>query len=152
MALEELLEGAAQSVRAVLGEDVEIYLGRTEQGAAAPCVYLETEEGERRPLPFGREELSCRVTARFLPKTGDADAPRAALEGLTRALAVVPLPGGGSLRGTQISGKAEKARAEASARYALVLSERETGETMDAVFWQAVLAPPGGTDDTETEV
>lgn len=152
MALEELLEGAAQSVRAVLGENVEIYLGRAEQGVSEPCVFLEAEEGERRPLPFGREELSCHVTARFLPETGDTDAPRAALEELTRSLAVVPLPGGGSLRGTQISGKVEDGRAEASARYALVLSERETGETMDAVFWQAVLAPSGETDDTETEV
>lgn len=152
MALQELLEGAAQSVREVFGEDVEIYLGRAEQGVKRPCIFLEAEEGERRPLPCKREELVCTVTADYLPRKNE-DAPRAAAELLTQALAVVRVKDGPILRGTGTAGEVKSGRAQASARYRLVLSQKEEAhETMDAVSLCMTLhAPDGETDDTETE-
>lgn len=152
MALQELLEGAAQSVREVFGEDVEIYLGRAEQGVKRPCIFLEAEEGERRPLPCRREELLCTVTADYLPRKND-DAPRTAAEQLTQALAVVRVKGGPALRGTGTAGEVKSGRAQASARYRLVLSQKEqTHETMDTVSLSMTLhASDGETADTETE-
>ena len=104
MALQELLEGAAQSVREVFGQDVEIYLGRAEQGVKRPCIFLEAEEGERRPLPCRREEFLCTVTADYLSRKND-DAPRTAAEQLTQALAVVRVKDGPALRGTGTAGE-----------------------------------------------
>lgn len=152
MALQELLEGAAQSVREVFGEDVEIYLGRAEQGVKRPCIFLEAEEGERRPLPCKREELVCTVTADYLPRKNE-DTPRAAVEQLTQALAVVQVKDGPILRGIGTAGEVKSGRAQASARYRLVLSQKEEAhETMDAVSLCMTLhAPDGETDDTETE-
>ena len=40
MAVQELLEGTAQSVRGVFGEGTAVYLGREEQGVKRPCVFL----------------------------------------------------------------------------------------------------------------
>lgn len=152
MALQELLEGAAQSVREVFGEDVEIYLGRAEQGVKRPCIFLEAEEGDRRPLPCRREELVCLVAADYLPRKNE-DVSRMAVELLTQALAVVQVKNGPALRGTGITGEVKSGRAQSSARYRLVLSQMEEAhETMDAVSLSLTLhAPDGETDNTETE-
>ena len=90
MAVQELLEGAAQSVRGVFGEGTAVYLGREEQGVKRPCVFLEARVANRRPLPFGREELTLTVTANYLSR--DNEELRETLERLTRALSVVELP------------------------------------------------------------
>lgn len=152
MALQELLEGTAQSMREVFGEEVEIYLGRAEQGVKRPCIFLEAEEGERRPLPCRREELVCTVAADYLPRKNE-DVSRTAVELLTQALAVVQVQDGPVLRGTGTAGEVKSGRAQASARYRLVLSQtEESHETMDAVSLSLALhAPDAETEHTETE-
>lgn len=133
MAVQELLEGAAQAVRGVLGEGTAIYLGREEQGVKRPCVFLEAEMGGRRPLPFGREELTVTVTAAYLSR--DKEELREALERLTRALSVVELPDETPLRGTQLAGENGLEQTKVSARYAVVLSQSDgASEPMGSVL------------------
>ena len=79
--------------------------------------------------------------------------PRTAAELLTQALAVVRVEDGPILRGTGTAGEVKSGRAQASARYRLVPSQKEEAhETMDAVsLCMTLYAPDGETDDTETE-
>lgn len=138
MAVQEVIEGAAQAVRGVFGEGTAIYLGREEQGVKRPCVFLEAEAAGRRPLPFGREELTVTVTAAYLSR--DKEELREALERLTRALSVVELSGGALLRGTQMTGENALEQTKVSARYAVVLSQTDTpGEPMDSILQELVL-------------
>ena len=138
MAVQELLEGAAQSVRGVFGEGTAVYLGREEHGVKRPCVFLEARVANRRPLPFGREELTLTVTANYLSR--DNEELRETLERLTRALSVVELPDGTLLRGTQLAGENGQEQTEVSARYAVVLSQSEApGEPMDSILQELVL-------------
>lgn len=138
MAVQELLEGAAQSVHGVFGEGTAVYLGREEQGVKRPCVFLEAEVADRRPLPFGREELTLTVTANYLSR--DNEELREALERLTRALSVVEFSDGTLLRGTQLAGENGQEKTEVSARYAVVLSQSEApGEPMDSILQELVL-------------
>ena len=99
MAVQQVLEGAAQAVRSAFGEGTEVYAGRVEQGAQPPCVFLEAQEAARRPLPCGRVELTVRVSAVYLAQSAaqGEDAPRLGLERLLEALAVVQTDGGPAL-------------------------------------------------------
>ena len=51
MAVQQVLEGAAQAVRSAFGEGTEVYAGRVEQGAQPPCVFLEAQEAARARCP-----------------------------------------------------------------------------------------------------
>ena len=77
MAVQQVLEGAAQAVRSAFGEGTEVYAGRVEQGAQQPCVFLEAQEAARRPLPCGRVELTVRVSAVYLAQNAAQGAAKA---------------------------------------------------------------------------
>ena len=148
MAVQQVLEGAAQAVRSAFGEGTEVYAGRVEQGAQQPCVFLEAQEAARRPLPCGRVELTVRVSAVYLAQNAaqGEDAPRLGLEKLLEALAVVQADGGPALRGSGVTGRVEDGTARAEASYTAAAAEQTDVQTMETL--QVALGAPA---ERETE-
>ena len=148
MAVQQVLEGAAQAVRSAFGERTEVYAGRVEQGAQPPCVFLEAQEAARRPLPCGRVELTVRVSAVYLAQSAaqGEDAPRLGLEKLLEALAVVQA-GGPALRGSGVTGRVEGGTARAEASYTAAAAEQTDVQTMGTL--QVALGAPAAERETE---
>ncbi len=148
MAVQQVLEGAAQAVRSAFGERTEVYAGRVEQGARPPCVFLEAQEAARRPLPCGRVELTVRVSAVYLAQSAaqGEDAPRLGLEKLLEALAVVQA-GGPALRGSGVTGRVEGGTARAEASYTAAAAEQTDVQTMGTL--QVALGAPAAERETE---
>ena len=149
MAVQQVLEGAAQAVRSAFGEGTEVYAGRVEQGAQQPCVFLEAQEAARRPLPCGRVELTVRVSAVYLAQSAaqGEDAPRLGLEKLLEALAVVQADGGPALRGSGVTGRVEDGTARAEASYTAAAAEQTDVQTMGTL--QVALGAPAAERETE---
>ena len=149
MAVQQVLEGAAQAVRSAFGERTEVYAGRVEQGARPPCVFLEAQEAARRPLPCGRVELTVRVSAVYLAQSAaqGEDAPRLGLEKLLEALAVVQADGGPALRGSGVTGCVEGGTARAEASYTAAAAEQTDVQTMGTL--QVALGAPAAERETE---
>lgn len=149
MAVQQVLEGAAQAVRSAFGEGTEVYAGRVEQGAQPPCVFLEAQEAARRPLPCGRVELTVRVSAVYLAQSAaqGEDAPRLGLEKLLEALAVVQADGGPALRGSGVTGRVEDGTARAEASYTAAAAEQTDVQTMGTL--QVALGAPAAERETE---
>lgn len=149
MAVQQVLEGAAQAVRSAFGERTEVYAGRVEQGARPPCVFLEAQEAARRPLPCGRVELTVRVSAVYLAQSAaqGEDAPRLGLEKLLEALAVVQADGGPALRGSGVTGRVEGGTARAEAFYTAAAAEQTDVQTMGTL--QVALGAPAAERETE---
>ena len=149
MAVQQVLEGAAQAVRSAFGERTEVYAGRVEQGARPPCVFLEAQEAARRPLPCGRVELTVRVSAVYLAQSAaqGEDAPRLGLEKLLEALAVVQADGGPALRGSGVTGRVEDGTARAEAFYTAAAAEQTDVQTMGTL--QVALGAPAAERETE---
>lgn len=149
MAVQQVLEGAAQAVRSAFGEGTEVYAGRVEQGARPPCVFLEAQEAARRPLPCGRVELTVRVSAVYLAQSAaqGEDAPRLGLEKLLEALAVVQADGGPALRGSGVTGRVEGGTARAEAFYTAAAAEQTDVQTMGTL--QVALGAPAAERETE---
>ena len=141
MAVQQVLEGAAQAVRSAFGERTEVYAGRVEQGARPPCVFLEAQEAARRPLPCGRVELTVRVSAVYLAQSAaqGEDAPRL-------GLAVVQA-GGPALRGSGVTGRVEGGTARAEASYTAAAAEQTDVQTMGTL--QVALGAPAAERETE---
>ena len=149
MAVQQVLEGAAQAVRSAFGEGTEVYAGRVEQGAQQPCVFLEAQEAARRPLPCGRVELTVRVSAVYLAQNAaqGEDAPRLGLEKLLEALAVVQADGGPALRGSGVAGRVEDGTARAEAAYTAAAAEQTDVQMMETL--QVALGAPAAERETE---
>ena len=149
MAVQQVLEGAAQAVRSAFGEGTEVYAGRVEQGAQQPCVFLEAQEAACRPLPCGRVELTVRVSAVYLAQSAaqGEDAPRLGLEKLLEALAVVQADGGPALRGSGVTGRVEDGTARAEASYTAAAAEQTDVQTMGTL--QVALGAPAAERETE---
>lgn len=100
--IQEILEGVAQTLYQVFGEDCKIYENDVEQGLQEPCFFLGVLQPSLSPLPGGRSLSMYPLDVQYFPASRrDNQTLLCVAEKLMVCLEVIQLPDGAKARGTE---------------------------------------------------
>lgn len=124
MAVNKIVGAVALALKSRFG--LSVYQDQVEQGLKRPCFYLAILSVSMEPAPGRGTALSVLLDVHYFPETdGDhAETARMAAS-LLQALEVIPLPGGGAMRGVNRQAEETDGVLHGTVRYTILLKESE---------------------------
>lgn len=124
MAVNKIVGAVAAALKARFG--LKIYQDQVEQGLETPCFYLALLSTGMEPVPGRGTELSILLDVHYFPASDGDHAETAEMAAvLLQALEVIPMPGGGMLRGTGRRAEETDGVLHGFVRYTLLVKEAE---------------------------
>lgn len=122
MAVNKIVGAVAAALKSRFG--LKVYQDQVEQGLETPCFYLALLSAGMTPVPGKGTELSVLLDVHYFPGTDGDHAETAEMAAsLLQALSVIPMPGGGALRGTGRQAEEADGVLHGTVRYTVLLKE-----------------------------